>query len=688
MTLMRFFYSLFLITVFLSSCGGGGSSSPPTPTVTISSSAAEIEVGQNVTLNWSSTNATTCSASGAWSGSKAISGSEEVTVGSGGSNNFSLTCLGTSNVSGSSSVNVIGYRNFIGKVIDGYVRGASVFIDENNNSVLDGNEVSTTSDNSGSFELQYRNGTLISLGGFDLDSANLLDELALSHYLQGYTDSKVITPVTSLIQAMNDADDLKSVLGIDSSIDIGVFDPVANRGDGGIVDHLHEKGNQLAVLSLALMNINNDQNNASENTFNSFESIGEELKKAFDETQAAVNIETEEFIESVINNYISKKNLTLSADNKSSTIQVLSKVLPLIQVKSNSIATNGILNFATSTLQEDIVNTSNGKIDSTRLAQYQKDVLGLMSSELNLAVEDLKAQLSALADSLTIDEDTPGRINLLANDSFDPSSNVSVQIISINNGSASVSGGDLLFSPDENFNGVADLTYRISQANQSSEASVSIIVNPINDSPVLMAAESVNVSEGIRGVLNVQGFDVDGDDLTYSVSGIDAGSFSIAASGALSFLNNTSLASPNDSDNNNIYLVTVTVSDGTLTTSKDFSITIVERNNPPIFTSLPSLLKVDEGKLNVYQVRVIDEEKNDLSFSLSGPDAEQFNISNGGLLSFKSTKDFESSAAKKFVVTIRVTDGQTMVQRSVIIQINNILENNFGETKLGISKIN
>lgn len=685
---MRFFYSLFLITVFLSSCGGGGSSSPPTPTVTISSSAAEIEVGRNVTLNWSSTNATNCSASGAWSGSKAISGSEEVTVGSGGSNNFSLTCSGTSNVSGSSSVNVIGYRNFIGKVIDGYVRGASVFIDENNNSVLDGNEVSTTSDNSGSFELQYRNGTLISLGGFDLDSANLLDELALSHYLQGYTDSKVITPVTSLIQIMNDADDLKSALGIDSSIDIGLFDPVANRGDGGIVDHLHEKGNQLAVLSLALMNINNDQNNASENTFNSFESIGEELKKAFDETQAAVNIETEEFIESVINNYISKKNLTLSADNKSSTIQVLSKVLPVIQVKSNSIATNGILNFATSTLQEDIVNTSNGKIDSTRLAQYQNDVLGLMSSELNLAVEDLKAQLSALADSLTIDEDTSGRINLLANDSFDPSSNVSVQIISINNGSASVSGGDLLFSPDENFNGVADLTYRISQANQSSEASVSIIVNPINDSPVLMAAESVNVSEGIRGVLNVQGFDVDGDDLTYSVSGIDAGSFSIAASGALSFLNNTSLASPNDSDNNNIYLVTVTVSDGTLTTSKDFSITIVERNNPPIFTSLPSLLKVDEGKLNVYQVRVIDEEKNDLSFSLSGPDAEQFNISNGGLLSFKSTKDFESSAAKKFVVTIRVTDGQTMVQRSVIIQINNILENNFGETKLGISKIN
>ena len=203
-----------------------------------------------------------------------------------------------------------------------------------------------------------------------------------------------------------------------------------------------------------------------------------------------------------------------------------------------------------------------------------------------------------------------------------------------------------------------------------------------------MAAESVNISEGIRGVLNVQGFDVDGDDLTYSVSGIDASSFSIAASGALSFLNNTSLASPNDSDNNNIYLVTVTVSDGTLTTSKDFSITIVERNNPPIFTSLPSLLKVDEGKLNVYQVRVIDEEKNDLSFSLSGPDAEQFNISNGGLLSFKSAKDFESSAAKKFVVTIRVTDGQTMVQRNMIIQINNILENNFGETKLGISKIN
>ena len=30
-----------------------------------------------------------------------------------------------------------------------------------------------------------------------------------------------------------------------------LFDPVANKGDGGIHDYLYEKGNQLTVLAFA-----------------------------------------------------------------------------------------------------------------------------------------------------------------------------------------------------------------------------------------------------------------------------------------------------------------------------------------------------------------------------------------------------------------------------------------------------
>jgi dienelactone hydrolase len=64
--------------------GAGGNSSPQSATVTVSTAAAPtlsfsaspatIVSGANSTLTWSSTNASTCNASGAWSGTKATSG--------------------------------------------------------------------------------------------------------------------------------------------------------------------------------------------------------------------------------------------------------------------------------------------------------------------------------------------------------------------------------------------------------------------------------------------------------------------------------------------------------------------------------------------------------------------------------------------------------------------------------------
>jgi len=65
----------------------------PQPTVTLDSSPASVAAGGQTTLSWSSTSASSCTASGAWSGSKAISGSES--VGPINSNStFTLNCTG------------------------------------------------------------------------------------------------------------------------------------------------------------------------------------------------------------------------------------------------------------------------------------------------------------------------------------------------------------------------------------------------------------------------------------------------------------------------------------------------------------------------------------------------------------------------------------------------------------------
>src|SRR5262249_46202265 len=65
----------------------------PSPSVTLSASPRSVPRNTNSTLTWSGTNATTCTASGGWSGAKATSGSQSV-----GplvqDTTYSLTCSG------------------------------------------------------------------------------------------------------------------------------------------------------------------------------------------------------------------------------------------------------------------------------------------------------------------------------------------------------------------------------------------------------------------------------------------------------------------------------------------------------------------------------------------------------------------------------------------------------------------
>lgn len=89
-------------TYTLTCAGPGGSAAqsatvsvkPQAPSVSLSVGPSAIAGGGSATLNWSATNATTCSASGGWSGSKAITGSQSTGTLK-ATAIFTLTCSGT-----------------------------------------------------------------------------------------------------------------------------------------------------------------------------------------------------------------------------------------------------------------------------------------------------------------------------------------------------------------------------------------------------------------------------------------------------------------------------------------------------------------------------------------------------------------------------------------------------------------
>jgi uncharacterized protein (TIGR03118 family) len=90
-----------LFAVLLAACGGGygggsynGAAPASAPTVTLSVAPTSIVLGQSATLTWSSTNSSACTASGAWSGDQAASGTSVQTPTAVGPLTFTLTCTG------------------------------------------------------------------------------------------------------------------------------------------------------------------------------------------------------------------------------------------------------------------------------------------------------------------------------------------------------------------------------------------------------------------------------------------------------------------------------------------------------------------------------------------------------------------------------------------------------------------
>ena len=615
----------FFSLIFLVSCGGGGGGGsseptpPPTPaaSVTISADPLSVLIGNTTTLTWSTTNASSCSASGAWSGSKPTSGTEDIAIESVGDNQFTLTCSGSGG-SGSSSVTVEGYQNTSGLVVDGYISGAEIFIDLNDNLLADDDEPQTTSSDQGGFELKDVPGNFISIGGTDYDTQNDLTGLLLWH--KGFSDvgGKTITPITSVASFYDNPEIVNEVLGLDASIDVFYTDPVANKGDGSVFDALYEKGNQLTTIALTLQGVINDVNSTSDTTEGVFQSISEVLKTEFDATGDAVNIETTSFIEAVIESIESKGVVSLDDNNAQNLAMALSAVLPFIQVKDSDAVTFGIFDFALSTLISDAKEIAAGTIAAEKLDKYQNSVLDYISEDKGINQDDLIPELIAVNDNVLVFEDNSKLINVLANDSFVAGADISVSVSAGTNSIVEVQNNRISFVPSENFYGEEELDYTISQdvyGLATSSAKIFVTVDPVNDPPVFTSATTFEIPENETEVATLKASDVENQTVTFSLDGEDVDQLEVNAdSGQLSFIN-----AP-DYEEKTSYSIIAIASDGANETNQNISIAITNVNDVAPVISSSNVFEIDENQTEVGRVVATDVEDDLLTYSITGSD--------------------------------------------------------------------
>ncbi|HGZ6654714.1 TPA: tandem-95 repeat protein, partial [Vibrio parahaemolyticus] len=136
-------------------------------------------------------------------------------------------------------------------------------------------------------------------------------------------------------------------------------------------------------------------------------------------------------------------------------------------------------------------------------------------------------------DIATTQEDTAVIIDVLPNDSDVDGDKLSIESASVpkEQGTVEVVNGKLVFTPAENFNGDAEITYTVTDGQLTDEAKVTVTVNPVNDAPTIKvdAVESITEDavsiDTVVAALTVRDTDTPEDQLTVSLENNSNGYF-------------------------------------------------------------------------------------------------------------------------------------------------------------------
>ncbi|WP_318258739.1 putative Ig domain-containing protein [Geobacter anodireducens] len=170
---------------------------------------------------------------------------------------------------------------------------------------------------------------------------------------------------------------------------------------------------------------------------------------------------------------------------------------------------------------------------------------------------------------------------------------------------------------------------------------ITVTDGKVNQAPVIASSPVTSATEGALYSYQVVASDPNGDSLTYALTTAPSG-MSIAANGTISW---TPLASQAGA-----HTVVVTVSDGALSATQTFTVTVTKLNRAPSITST-AVTSVSEGAAYGYAVSASDPDGDALTYSLTAS-PPGMTISPAGLISWNPGY----TDAGSYTVTVKVSD--------------------------------
>ncbi|WP_140112568.1 tandem-95 repeat protein, partial [Vibrio parahaemolyticus] len=261
------------------------------------------------------------------------------------------------------------------------------------------------------------------------------------------------------------------------------------------------------------------------------------------------------------------------------------------------------------------------------------------STTVNVDVTPVNDAPVAKDDIATTQEDTAVTIDVLPNDTDVDGDKLSIQSASAPEaqGKVEIVDGKLVFTPAENFNGDAEITYTVTDGQLTDEAKVTVTVNPVNDAPTIKvdAVESITEdavsTDTVVATLEVADTDTPEDQLTVSLENNSNGYF-VLVGDEVKLTQAGVDAVNNDELNLKDLTISASVSDGVNPTANDSDSLVVNRvNDAPTVENAIADQELSED-FDVYTIdlnEVFKDSDSSLKFSVSGNDNIQISIVNG-----------------------------------------------------------
>ncbi|MDF5668219.1 tandem-95 repeat protein, partial [Vibrio parahaemolyticus] len=261
------------------------------------------------------------------------------------------------------------------------------------------------------------------------------------------------------------------------------------------------------------------------------------------------------------------------------------------------------------------------------------------STTVNVDVTPVNDAPVAKDDIATTQEDTAVTIDALPNDTDADGDKLSIESASVpkEQGTVEVVNGKLVFTPAENFNGDAEITYTVTDGQLTDEAKVTVTVNPVNDAPIIKvdAVESITEdavnTDTVVATLTVRDTDTPEDQLTVSLENNSNGYF-VLVGDEVKLTQAGVDAVNNDELNLKDLAISASVSDGVNPTASDSDSLVVNRVNdaPTVENAIADqVLSEDFDAYTIDLNEVFKDSDSSLEFSVSGNNSIQISIVNG-----------------------------------------------------------